>query len=414
MERLPLHGIRILDLSRVWAGPYGTRLLADMGAEVIKIEAPSSWDLTRALGLLPSSTERAYNKAPYFNYYNRNKYACAIDLSKPAGRDLALRLVAISDVVVENYRADVLEGLGLTYETLREAKRDIILVSMPSHGLWGPDAHRIGYGTHIEQLSGLTSLSGYAGGGPQRCGISYGDPVGGMIAASATIAALLRRRWTGEGQHVEVAQIEAVLSFAGEFYLEYQMTGRVPERRGNRHTSMAPHGVYRCAGEDSWVALAVGTDAEFAGLCDVMGQAALARDERYADVVSRYRNQDALDDIVSAWTQQRSHIEAAALLQASRVAASPVLTIPELLTDTHLLERGFWEEQTHREAGTFTTDGPAWRFDDTPPHVRLPAPCFAEHNEYVLGELLGLTADEIAALERDGVTGREPVAGQDA
>jgi crotonobetainyl-CoA:carnitine CoA-transferase CaiB-like acyl-CoA transferase len=413
MERLPLLGIRVLDLSRVWAGPYATRLLADMGAEVIKVEAPGSWDFIRSLSLLPPETERAYNKAAYFLEYNRNKYGLVLDLAQPRGRELGLRLVAMSDVVIENYRADVLERLHLTYDVLRGAKQDIILVSMPSHGLSGPDAGRIGYGTHMEQLCGLTSLTGYPDGPPQKSGISYGDPVAGATAAAATIAALLHRRWTGRGQHVEVAQIEAILPFVGECFLEYSMSGQAPLRRGNRHRSMAPHGVYRCAGDDAWLALAVGTDAEFAALCGVIGGPELAQDERFADVLSRHRHQDELDEIISAWAREQAHDAAAAALQAAGVPAAPVLTIPQLVTDAHLNQRGFWEEVTNVEAGTWTTEAPAWRLDRTPAHVRLPAPSFGEHNDYVFRELLGLSDAEIAELEREGVTSREPKPGQD-
>ncbi|OGO50812.1 MAG: hypothetical protein A2148_03815 [Chloroflexi bacterium RBG_16_68_14] len=413
MERWPLLGVRVLDLSKVWAGPYGTRLLGDMGAEVIKVEGPGAWDMIRALTLLNHTSERGYNKSSYFNHYNRNKYGCALDLSHPKGRELALRLVALSDIVIENFRSDVLSGLDFTYETLRSVRPDIILISMPSHGLSGPEAHHIAYGTHIEQLGGLVSLNGYPDGPPQRSGISYGDPLAGATAAAAVIAALLYRRWTGQGQHIEVAQWEAFLSFVGEFFLEYSLTGSLPPRRGNRHSSMAPHGAYPCQGDDSWVAIAVGSDAEFAALCHVIGRLELAQDERFADVVSRHRNQDELDAIVSAWTRERPHREAAAQLQGAGVSAAPVLTVPELMADSHLAERGFWEEVAHREAGVWTMDGPAWRFDRTPAHVRLPAPCFGEHNDYVFRELLGLSEDEVAELEREGITSREPLPGQD-
>lgn len=413
MERLPLTGVRVLDLSKVWAGPYGTRLLADMGAEVIKVEAPGAWDMTRSLALLPRETERIYNRSAYFNHYNRNKYGCAIDLSHPKGRELGLRLVTLSDVVIENYRSDVLERLDFTYEAMRAAREDIILISMPSHGLWGPEARHVAYGTHIEQLGGLVALSGYPDGPPHRSAISYGDPIAGAFAAAAAIAALLYRRWTGRGQHIEVAQWEAFLPMVGEFFVEYGITGREPPRRGNRHASMAPHGVYPCAGDDAWIAVAVPSDAEFAALCEAMGRPELARDERFADVVSRHRNQDELDAIVSIWTRERSKADAAARLQSAGVPAMPVITVPELLEDPQLAARGFFEEVAHREAGTWMMDGPVWRFDKTPAHVRLPAPCFAEHNDYVLRDLLGLSEDEVAALEREGVTSREPVAGQD-
>ncbi|MEX1255578.1 MAG: CoA transferase [Dehalococcoidia bacterium] len=413
MERLPLHGIRVLDLSKVWAGPYGTRLLADMGAEVIKVEAARAWDMIRSLSLLPGETERPYNRAAFFNHYNRNKYGCAIDFSKPQGRDLALRLVAISDVVVENYRSDVLAGLGLTYEAMREVNPDIILVSMPSHGLSGPEAHYVAYGTNIEQLAGLPSVSGYPDGPPHKSATSYGDPMAGATAAAATIAALLYRRNTGLGQHVEVAQWEAFLPLVGEFLVEHSMTGQEPPRRGDRHSSMAPHGVYLCQGDDSWVAIAVGADDEFAALCHVLGRPELAQDDRFEDVVSRHRHQDELNEIVSTWTQEHSHRDAAKQLQAAGVAASPVLRLPELPEDPHLTERGFFEEVTHREAGTWLIDRPAWRFDLTPAHTRLPAPCFAEHNDFVLRGLLGLSDEEMVELEREGVVSSEPVPGQD-
>jgi len=413
MERLPLHGIRVLDLSKVWAGPYCTRLLGDMGAEVIKVEGPASVDMIRELTLLPRDTERAYNKSAYFNTYNRNKYGCALDLRHPRGRELALRLVALSDVVIENYRSDVLASLDLTYETMRSVRADVVLVSMPSHGLWGPEADRVAFGTNIEQLSGLAWLNGYPDGPPHRSAISYGDPMAGATAAAATIAALLFRRWTGRGQHVELAQWEALLPFTGEFFVEYSMTGREPARRGNRHASMAPHGVYRCAGEDTWVAIAVGTDEEFAALCQVIGRPELARDARFADVVSRHRNQDELAETVSAWTGERSPAEAADPLQAAGVTAEPVRTVQELVEDGHLRARGFLEEMTHREAGTWLTDGPAWRFDRTPAHVRLPAPCFGEHNDYVFRHLLGLNDAEVADLEREGVIASEPARGPD-
>ncbi len=198
----------------------------------------------------------------------------------------------------------------------------------------------------------------------------------------------------------------------GEFFVEHSITGVAPPRRGNRHASMAPHGVYPCT-DDGWLAITVATDAEFEALCAVIGRPELVDDERFADVVSRHHYQDELDEIISTWTRERAHRDAAGQLQAAGVAAMPVLTIPELMADPHLAERGFWEEVTHREAGTWTMDGPAWPFSRTPAHVRLPSPCFAEHNDYVLRDLLGLSEDDVAALERDGVTSREPFPGQD-
>lgn len=415
--RLPLSGVRILDLTMVWAGPAGTRLLADLGAEVIKVESARSWDMLRSLHFLSGPPEQWWDKAAYFNHNNRNKYACTLDLQTERGRELALRLVAMSDLVFENYRADVIGKLRMDYADLRAANPKIILVSMPSHGKTGPESHHVAYGTNVEQLSGLASLSGYSGQGPHKSPIAYGDPNAGAIAAAAALAALLHRERTGEGQHVEVAQWEAMMGNIGEFILGYQFAVRdggyvdpQPESIGNRHISCV-QGVYECASPDEWVAISVGSDAEFAAFCGVIGQPDLARDPRFADVVSRRRNNDVFDAIAAVWAQQRSQSEAAHAMQAAGVPAAPVLNIPHLMQDENLRARGFWESVTHPVAGTWDIEGPVWRMSETPAHVRLPAPMFGEHNDWVLRGLLGLSEAEVAELESSGVTAREPNTG---
>jgi len=408
MYRLPLSGIRVLDLTVAWAGPYASRLLGDMGAEVIKIESARNWDVTRAPHLPGRDVEKGYNRSGYFNHLNRNKLGCTLDLSHPRGKELFLRLVALSDAVIENYRADVMDGLGLSYDVLRQARPDVILVSISAHGKEGPEAGHVAYGTHAEQLAGLVSLTGYPDRGPHKSGISYGDPVAGISAAAALCAALLYRRRTGRGRWVEVAERESMTSLIGEFFVGFSMNGRQPPLLGNRHRSMAPHGCYPCAGEDRWLAIAVASDAEFAALCRVMGRAELAADPRFADVVSRYRHQDELDEAISAWTRERTPREAALALQEAGVAASPVPSVADLMEDSHLRERGFFEKTAHAEAGVWEMDGVPWRLSLTPAHVRLNGPCFGEHNDYVFRHLLGLSAEEVADLERQGVTGREP------
>jgi len=405
--RLPLYGIRVLDLTMAWAGPYATRLLGDMGAEVIKVEAVNSWDLIRTFTGQPPKVERVWDKSPYFNHLNRDKYGCVLDLSQERGRELFLRLAAISDVVIENFRAEVMENLGLTYEVLSAANPQLIVVSMPAHGSTGPERDFIAYGTNAEQLSGLCHLTGYEGGPPQKTGISYGDPVAGVAAAGAIALALWDRRRSGRGQYIEVAQRENLINLIGEQVVAYSMTGREPARRGNRHTSMAPHGCYPCSGDDEWLTLACEDDAQFAALCRVMGRPELAADERFADVVSRYRNQEALDAEIAAWARERPK-ETAAALQAAGVPASPVLSSPGVFEDAHLRARGFFESVAHSVAGTWEVEGPHWRFSESPGHVRLPAPAFGEHNAYVFRELLGLSEEEVAALEAEGVTGSAP------
>jgi crotonobetainyl-CoA:carnitine CoA-transferase CaiB-like acyl-CoA transferase len=410
MGHLPLTGIRILDLTMVWAGPSGTRLLADMGAEVIKVESARSWDMLRSLHFLSGPPERWWDKAAYFNHNNRNKFGCTIDLQTPRGRELAMRLVAISDVVVENYRADVLAKLRLDHKDLRAVKPDIILVSMPSHGKRGPESHHVAYGTNVEQLAGLASLSGYPGMGPHKSPIAYGDPNAGAIAAASALAALHHRDRTGEGQHVEVAQWEALVGTIGEFVLACQMHGEPYESIGNRHPSRV-QGVYECATKDEWVALSVGSDAEFEALCHAIGRADLAADARFADVVSRRHNHDAFDTIVGEWAAGRSQDGATTLLQAAGVSAAPVLKIPALMANQHLRARRFWEPVAHAAAGLWDHEGPVWRMSRTPAHIRMPAPAFGEHNSYVFGELLGLSEREVAELADLGVTAREPASG---
>jgi len=413
VERLPLYRTRIVDLTMAWAGPYGTRLLADMGAEVIKVEAVNNWDLLRALAGMAPTVENVWNKSAMFNHVNRNKYACTLDLSHPRGKELFLRLVAISDVVIENYRSEVMDSLGLSYDVLRSVKADIILVSLPSHGKTGPEKDFIAYGTNVEQLSGLASLSGYpstgsGGGGPQKTGISYGDPMAGIAAAGAVALALWHRRRTGEGQYVEVAQWENLINLIGEYILGYSMSGVQPPPQGNRHSSMAPHGCYPCSGDDRWVTIAVEDDDQFAALCRAMGQPELADDFRFADVVSRYKHQDKLDAIVAAWTGERTPQEVTEALQAVDVPAAPVLTVPDLFDDPQLRARGFWESVSHPEAGIWDVDGVVWRMSASPAHIRLPAPRFGEHNDYVLRDLLGLSTEEIQALAAEGVIGDRP------
>jgi len=415
MFHLPLHGFRVLDLTMAWAGPYATRLLADMGAEVIKIEAVNNWDLLRSFTGQPPTVERVWDKSPYFNHINRNKYGCVLDLSQPRGRELFLRLVAVSDVVIENFRAEVMDNLGLTFEALLKVNPQVILVSMPGHGKSGPERDFIAYGTNVEQLSGLCHLSGYPDGPPLKTGISYGDPMAGIAAAGAVALALWDRRRTGRGQYIEIAQRENLINLIGEYIVGYSMNavpaggqGREPPRAGNRHSSMAPHGCYPCAGDDQWLTIACEDDAQFASLCTVIGRPELAQDERFADVVSRYRNQDALDGIIAAWTEQKTKEEAQAVLQAADVAAHAVLSVPDVFADAQLRARGFFETVSHAVAGVWEMEGPHWRMSESPGHVRLPPPAFGEHSDYVFRHLLGLSDEEVASLEAEGVTGTTP------
>jgi crotonobetainyl-CoA:carnitine CoA-transferase CaiB-like acyl-CoA transferase len=408
MPRLPLEGIRVVDLTAVWAGPYATRVLGDMGAEIIKVEGSQNPDMLRSLAFLAEPDPRSYNKSAYFNHNNRSKLACSISLTHPEGRELLLELVKVSDVLIENFRADVMDRFGLGYEAVKAAKPDIVYVSMPGHGKTGPESHHVAYGTNVEQLAGLVSISGYVDDEPHKSGISYGDPTAGTLAAGAVVTALLHRKRTGKGQYVEIAQRESLTNLIGEFVVGYSMNHRMPGRIGNRHAWMAPHGCYPTSGDDEWVTIACRNDLDFAALAEAMGEPDLIDDSRYATVASRHANQDSLDETIAAWTAPQDKFAVTELLQASGIPSAPVLLHTELLRDPHLAARGFFERPRHPEAGEWPMEGPLFHFRASQPHLQRNAPCFAEHNDYVFRDLLGLDDARIAALTEAGVIATEP------
>ncbi len=405
---MPLDGIRVIDLTMVWAGPFGTRMLGDYGAEVIKVEAPRQWDLLRSLGLVPRTDHHWYNKSAYFNHNNRDKYALALDLADERGRNTLLKLCAVSDVIVENFRSDVMDNLGLSYEAVKAANPNIIYVSMPGHGKTGPEKDYVAYGSNVEQLAGIVAISGYEGDEPMKTGFSYGDPMAGTALVGAVATALRQRARTGEGLYLELAQRENLMMFVGEHIVDYSMNGVVRPPFGNRNPLYAPHNRYPSAGEDRWVTVACESEAEFAGLCRAIGQPELAADPRFATNEARKANEDELDAIVGAWTAVRGHYEAMHHLQRFGVAAGAVLTIPELMADPHLRSREAWVDHTHPDAGTWEMEAPPWKLSRTPGHIRLPAPGFGQHNGYVFRELLKLPEDEIAGLYAAGITADDP------
>ena len=405
---MPLAGVRVVDLTMVWAGPFGTRMLGDYGAEVIKVEAPKQWDLLRSLGLIPRSEHHWYNRSAYFNHNNRDKYAFALDLSGELGRRTLLKLCSLSDVLVENFRSDVMDNLGLAYEAVHEANPQLIYVSMPGHGKTGPEKDYVAYGSNVEQLSGIVSLSGYENDEPMKTGFSYGDPMAGTALVGAVATALRQRARTGEGMYLELAQRENLMMFAGEHIVDYSMNGITRPPIGNRHAVCAPHNRYPSAGEDRWVTIACETEEQFQALCKAIGQPDLAADPRFATNTARKANEDALDAIIGRWTAARGHYEAMHILQRAEVPAGAVLTIPELMSDPHLRSRVAWTPHTHPDAGTWEMEAPPWILSRTPGHIRMPAPGFGQHNGYVLRELLQLPESEIAELYAAGVVADFP------
>lgn len=421
MSTLPLEGVRVADLSMWFAGPMASRLLADMGAEVIKIESPNHLDPWRGpivydpkvtlrypSGMIP---ERPYNCSAGFNLQNRNKYGIALALDTPEGRRLFSKLVKISDVVLENYSPRVMGKLGFDYTELERINPQIIMMSLPALGSSGPDKNYVAFGDTIDCMSGMAYRTGYIGEEPMlQSGLAYGDPLSGMNAAFAVVAALRHRRRHGHGMHAELSQVEGVVAFNADAVMDYTMNGRVRERMGNRHLSIAPHGCYRCRGEDRWVVIAVPNDEAWRAFCLAIGQPLLVQDARFSNGQERYENQDEMDKLIEEWTLEHDHYEVMQILQQVGIPAGPVLDAKEQLEDPHLIDRGFFESVSHSEAGTFPYVGMHARFSKTPGRIRCAAPCFAEHNDYVFGELLGLSQEEIVRLDEAGITSRTPSA----
>ncbi|MDP6421183.1 MAG: CoA transferase [SAR202 cluster bacterium] len=411
---LTLEGVRILDFSRIWAGPHATKLLADMGAEVIKVESARAWDPHRMIdgsGNLPDGDPGPdrWNRSGWFNTLHLSKYGITVEIRRPRGKAILEELVSVSDVVIENYRAGAMERRGFGYERLRALRPDIVVVSMPALGNKGPWRDFIQYGIGQEQLGGIASMNGYLDrDGPVKSGVNFGDPVSGAHAAGAVLSALWRRRRTGRGAFIDLAQLESSVSVIGEHIIGQQMDGVPPENRGNRHPVFAPHGAYRCAGEDRWVTIAVTTDDQWRTLCEALGSPELADDPRYADILSRHENHDGLDAIISAWTQGRDPYDVMHALQERGVPATPVMTGQDIFNDPHYQDRGVLELVDHPSTGPYFIPGIAWKMSKTPGRVRWPSPRMGEHNERVFGDLLGMSAEAISGLADDGVTGTEP------
>lgn len=407
-----LAGVRVIDLTVAVAGPVAAHLLADLGADVIRVEPPFARP-TGHLDVAPlvgDGPDHAYNRVVSYIDLQRGKRGVTLDLQREDGRDALLRLVARADVVIENMAPRVLPALRLAYDDLRFVNERIILVSMPAFGSDGPLRDRVSYGPGIDAMSGLSYLTGYPDRGPMNAALYYCDYNAAALATVATLAALRHRAHTGEGQRVELAMLEGELQLLAPALMDAAMNGRTQSRTGNAHPSMAPHGVYRCAGEDRWIAIACEDDAQWHALCGAIGRPELARDAAYADVVSRVRQRDALDAIVSAWTSERRAESAADSLQAAGVPASPVRTAADVLADDGARERGWIQDVAHPDAGIVAHTRAGVALSRTPMRIAGPAPRFGEHNDEVLRGVAGLTGDEMAVLRAHGAVRDEPPA----
>ncbi|MCK0508123.1 CaiB/BaiF CoA transferase family protein [Aromatoleum anaerobium] len=398
---LPLKGIRVVNFGWVWAGPVVGQTLGFLGAEVLKVESAARVDMTRNLPPfadgIPGPNRSLSNHACW-----AGNGSVSLNLKEPEALQLACRLIAASDVVVENFGPGVMERLGLGYERLREVKPDIILFSMPAAGLYGPLEHVRTYGLSLTSITGLDSLVGYKGGDPVPVENAFSDPYAGIFGAFAVLTALNHRRNTGQGQHVDFSQQEAVMQMVGPAYMDYVLNGRIGGPKSNAHPTAvtAPYAVFPCAGDDRWISIAVYTEDEWQGLIAAMGSPAWAAE--FATQSARLTNIDPLHERIAAWTCAFDDRELAARLQEHGVAASPVLNVGDLLDDPHFRARGTFVEVTHPLGFRETIYGAYVKTSRSHPEIH-PGPIIGQDNERVFKQILGVSAAEYERLTREKI-----------
>ena len=411
---MPLASLRVLDLGQVWAAPLATRHLADMGAEVIKVESHVRPD-GRGNPLPDNIQDEDWvDLGGAYNELHRSKKSITLNLLTPEGVNTCKELVKVSDVVVENYSPRVMKNFGLDYEVLRQIKPDIIMISASGYGHSGPWANFGAYGNSLEPMCGFAAVTGYSDGVPRRSGIAYTDPTGAPIICFALLAALNYRRRTGKGQWIDLSQYEFGVTLMAEPFIDYSMNKRIWEQIGNRSRSGAIQGCYQAKGNDKWVVITISSDAEWSALCKALGDPLWTKDEGFSDILSRYKNHDEIDTHIAEWTEDREPYEIMDVLQGAGVTAGVVLTNKQMLTDRHLKERDFYMEIKRPESPLFGTrllPGVAWKMSKTPGKFRWNAPKLGQFNKEVICDILGMTQEELDALEEKDVIGYQPKEG---
>ena len=408
----PLRGVRVVEMGQLIAIPFAMKLLADMGAQVIRLESTRRLESYRGDSVYMNDIEGEFwNRGANFYEQNRNKLGITLDLGRPEGQEVLRRLIGISDVFAENFTPRVIRNFGLEYEDLRRIKPDIIMVSSTGYGFDGPWANFGATGPATEGSSGLAFATGYEGGPPVMAEIPYVDYTAGEHTVFAVMAALMHRIRTGEGQFIDVSQTQAAAATIPEVLLDFAANGREPHRVGNSDQAMAPHGCYPCRGEDRWIAIAVSTDTEWQGLCRTLGMTGWAAESRFSGSLGRWRNRHDLDRMISEQTAGWNAHDLMTALQAQGVPAGAVLDSKDLLFDTHLRERQFYEVVRHHpstEMPPLPYAGRPWKLSDTPAIRPRAAPLMGEHNDYALRELLGMSREEVEELEQRRVIGYAP------
>ncbi|HLF09356.1 MAG TPA: CoA transferase [Dehalococcoidia bacterium] len=420
MAPLPLEGYRIIDMTEVWAGPMGTSFLGDLGAEVLRIESyprASSSRPTEMRPLPPGSgaavgrfagdpnAPRPWDRSSSYHLANRNKKGFALNLATERGKELFYRLVSKSDAFVIGYSAGTATKLGIDYPVLREHRPDLIMVSMPGWGERGPYQDYVTLGSGLDAYAGHYYLRGYPDLDPTRTPqIFHSDATGALAMSFAIVAALRHRNRTGQGQFIDMSQVEVLLTHMPRPAMEWVMNNRVVPPVGNVDPTMAPHGAYPSSEEDSWVTIAVRTDDQWRALAGVIGEA-WAQDERFASVPGRLRHRQEIDAHLGEWTRQQTNRAVTDTLEAAGVAAGPVYSITGPPSDPHLEAVGYYREVPHSLIGPYRRPGPVWHMSETPVQFRIPTNLLGEHNRDVFCGILGLSEEEYLELERQDITG---------
>jgi len=407
-DALPLKGLRIIDLTMGWAGPTATRQMGDLGADIIKVESCQYPDWFRGTDTRPPyHEERTYEKTYWFQMNNRNKRGITLDLTSKAGLDLLKRLMKDADAVIDNYAADVMPRLGLDVETILKINPRLVVVTMPAFGMTGEWSGVRAYGSTLEQASGLPSVTGFPDDPPTMLHAAFGDPISGVNGAAALLLGFMHQRNTGEGQHIDLSQVECMLPMVAPSILEQSATGQTSPRIGNRHPQYVPNGCFPTLGNDQWLTLAVRTDDEWRALCGVMRRDDLADNAELSDADGRRKHEDMIEVAIRQWLADVRPDIAMVTLQKAGVPAGIAKLPQDLASDPHLLKTGHWQPSDRPFMGPHLLPSVSYREGNSelPYAITRLAPTLGEHNVDVLRNVLGLTDSEIAALERDEVIG---------
>ena len=398
-----LDGVRVLDLTRVLAGPYCGMMLADMGAEVIKIELPGKGDDSRANAPQIVNEEKGLRESAYYINLNRSKLGVTLNLKSEKGREMFRELVRQSDIVLENYRPGVMEKLGLGYEQLREINPRIIYGAVSGFGHTGPYSKRAGYDIVGQAMSGLMSTTGWPGGAPTRTGTAIADVVGGLNCTIGVLAAYINMLKTGVGEKVDIALVDGMVSALEIINMIYLVQGRIPERIGNRYEAVYPYDTFRAAGEDNYVVIAAGNDKLFHILAEVMGKPELVDDPRFVTNILRVENHAELKPIVEEWTRGLEIDEIVELLLQKGCPAAPINSIDRVVADPHIAGARQMFVDCDHPVGKLKLTGNQVKLTNHPITTFRPAPLLGQDCEKVFGEKLGMSAEEVEELRREGV-----------